>query len=84
MDIRLGRLKMPIENSHGYYELPSGDVSHTIQPSPIEKPLLTDEGNNCQSEKRESPKTQEEGSRYNSFSNFFLMVETKNFLDGGY
>jgi len=63
MDIRLGRLKMPIENSHGYYELPSGDVSHTIQPSPIEKPLLTDEGNNCQSEQRESPKTQEEGSR---------------------
>ena len=48
MDIRLGRLKMPIENSLGYYELPPGDFSDNIQPPssvPIEKPLTSDTGN---------------------------------------
>ena len=61
MDIRLGRLKMPIENSLGYYELPSGDVSTTTQPSSIEKPLA----NNFQSEQSESQDTQDEVARYN-------------------
>ena len=63
MDIRLGRLKMPTENSHGYYELPSGTISDTFQPSPIEKPLLTGAGNDGQSEQCEAPKTQDEESR---------------------
>ena len=64
MDIRLGRLKMPIENSLGYYELPSGDVSTTTQPSssgPVEKPLA----NNCQPEQSDSHDTQDESARYN-------------------
>ena len=64
MDIKLGRLKMPIENSFGYYELPSGDVSTTTQLSssgPVEKPLA----NNCQSEQSESHDTQDESARYN-------------------
>ena len=59
MDIRLGRLKMPIENSLGYYELPSGDVSTTTQPSSSEKPLA----NNCQPEQSESQDTQNEAAR---------------------
>lgn len=62
MDIRLGRLKMPIENSLGYYELPSGDVSTTTQPSssgPVEKPLA----NNCQPEQSDSHDTQDESAR---------------------
>ena len=72
MDIRLGRLKMAIENSLGYYELPSGNASDTNQPSssvPSKKPLaskiLTEAGNNCQTEQCESPDTQNEATRYN-------------------
>ena len=71
MDIRLGRLKMPIENSLGYYELPPAEVSGAIQPSsnvPIEKPLasnvLTDTGNS-QPEQSESSDKQDEAARYN-------------------
>ena len=71
MDIRLGRLKMAIENSLGYYELPSGNASDTTQPSssvPSEKPLaskiLTEAGNNCQTEQCKSPDTKNEATRY--------------------
>ena len=75
MDIRLGRLKMPIENSLGYYELPSGDVSTTIQPSssssvPIEKPLA----NNCQPEQPESHETQDEAARYIQHATAFSIL----------
>ena len=69
MDIRLGRLKMPLENSLGYYELPPGDVLDTIQPSssvPIEKTLAsTTLKDICQPEQSESSDKQEEATRYN-------------------
>ena len=81
MDIRLGRLKMPIENSLSYYELPSEDASDTNQPSssvPSEKPLaskiLTEAGNNCQTEQCESPDTQNEATRYNCLFYVFFYV----------
>ena len=81
MDIRLGRLKMPCkENSLGYYELPPGDVSDTIQPSssvPIEKPLasnmLTDTGKECEGEESESSDKQDEATRYNCL--FYLFSQ---------
>ena len=85
MDIRLGRLKMPIENSLGYYELPSGDASDTNQPSssvPSEKPLaskiLTEAGNNCQTEQCESPDTQNEATRYNCLFYIFFLCYPQN------
>ena len=66
MDIRLGRLKMPIENSLGYYELPPGDFSDNIQPPssvPIEKPLTSHTGNDCQPEQSESFDKHEDETR---------------------
>ena len=63
MDIRLGRLKMPIENSLGYYELP---LPMNIQPHssvPIEKPLTSHTGNDCQPEQSESFDKHEDETR---------------------